>query len=110
MQPRAFDLKVTMKPRRPADEAPSHDVGTLWLMKRGDHTARCALLESLGDWHVRVVVDGRVILADRCRRGPQAFEVADLWKTRMSEDGWHQVLPQRLVPGITSRDLNSFHD
>jgi hypothetical protein len=47
-------------------------------------------------------MDGHVILADRCRRGPQAFEVADRWKARMSEDGWHQVLPQRLVAEANS--------
>ena len=93
-----------MMTRNQTDKAQPHDVGTLWMMRRGDHTARCALLEILGEWCVRVVVDSHVILTDRCRRGPQAFEVADRWKARMSEDGWHQVLPQRLGPEITSLD------
>ena len=91
-----------MKPRKPTDKTQPHDVGTLWMMRRGDYTARCALLESLGEWRVRVVVDGHVILTDRCRRGPQAFEVADRWKARMAEDGWHQVLPQRPAPEANS--------
>jgi hypothetical protein len=69
------------------------DVGTLWTMRRSGHSARCALLASLGRWELRVVVDGATLLAERCPRGAEAFATAELWKRRMLEQGWSQVVP-----------------
>lgn len=73
-------------------DAPN-DVGTLWTMRRSGHDARCALMAWVGEWELRVVVDGDTLLAERCPRGPEAFAIADLWKRRMLEQGWCQVLP-----------------
>lgn len=70
-----------------------NDVGTLWTMRRGDHSARCALMERIGGWELRVVIDGEVLLSERCPRGNAAFALAELWKLRMSDDGWRQVVP-----------------
>jgi hypothetical protein len=70
-----------------------NDVGTLWTMRRSGHGARCALMSCLGEWELRVLVDGDTLLTERCRRGPEAFAVAEVWKRRMLEQGWHQVVP-----------------
>ena len=75
-------------------DAPN-DVGTLWTLHRSDHRARCALIAWLGDWELRLVVDGETLLAERCPRGAEAFALADLWKRRMIDRGWCQVLPAR---------------
>ena len=70
------------------------DVGTLWIMRRSHHSARCALLERFGTWELRIVIDGEMLLSERCRRGSAAFALAETWKGRMSDDGWRQVLPE----------------
>lgn len=69
------------------------DVGTLWTMQRLGHGARCALMASLGEWELRVLVDGDTLLAERCPRGGEAFALAEVWKRRMIEQGWRQVIP-----------------
>jgi hypothetical protein len=69
------------------------NVGTLWTLRRSEHTARCALMALVGEWEPRVIVDGHVILAERCPRGDQAFALAESWKRRMLHDGWQQVVP-----------------
>jgi hypothetical protein len=77
---------------RSCQDAPN-DVGTLWTMRRLGHSARCALIAFSGDWELRVLVDGEILLAERCPRGAEAFAVAELWKRRMLQQGWHQVVP-----------------
>jgi hypothetical protein len=62
-------------------------------MRRLEHSARCALLADQGDWELRVIVDGGVVLTERCGRGAQAFEIAEVWKDRMLTQGWRQVVP-----------------
>lgn len=69
------------------------DVGTLWTLRRGGHRARCALMALVGEWEPRVIVDGTIVLSERCPRGDEAFALADLWKRRMLDQGWHQVVP-----------------
>jgi hypothetical protein len=46
-----------------------------------------------GDWELRVLVDGEILLAERCPRGAEAFGVAELWMGRMLDQGWRQVVP-----------------
>ena len=77
------------------------DVGTLWTLRRSGHTARCALMALVGEWELRTIVDGNALLAERCPRGAEAFALADLWKRRMLDDGWRQVVPvaRENVPG-----------
>ena len=72
---------------------PPNDVGTLWTMRRSGHGARCALMSWFGEWELRVIVDGDTLLTERCPRGAEAFAMADLWKRRMLEQGWSQVVP-----------------
>jgi hypothetical protein len=69
------------------------DVGTLWTLRRSGHTARCALMALVGEWELRTIVDGHIILTEQCPRGDEAFALADLWKRRMLVDGWRQVVP-----------------
>jgi hypothetical protein len=73
----------------------SNDVGTLWMMRQVTHIARCALVARTSDWELRVIVDGDTLLAERCERGSEAFALADEWKRRMLDDGWHQVVPSQ---------------
>ena len=73
-------------------DTPNH-VGTLWTMRRSGHSARCVVMERLGDWELRVVIDGEMLLTERCPRGSEAFALADQWKRRMLDDGWRQVVP-----------------
>jgi hypothetical protein len=70
------------------------DVGTLWTMRRLDHYARCAVMAWPGEWELRVIVDGDTLLAERSPRGAEAFALADQWKRRMLNRGWHQVTPR----------------
>ena len=82
----------TWRPRH-HDEAPE-DVGTLWTMQRLESSARCALMACSGRWEVRVLVDGTLLLAEPCGRADVAFHLADRWKQRMLQDGWHQIVPR----------------
>lgn len=70
------------------------DVGTMWTMTRNGSTARCALLSLPREWQLRVVVDGRPLLAKRCPDATRAFAVAEEWKLRLAERGWFQVKPR----------------
>ncbi len=80
--------------RRHREDKPS-DVGTVWTMKRLDHAARCALLALPEGWELRVLVDGESLLAERCTRADEAFELAARWKRRMLDQGWLQVVPRQ---------------
>ena len=74
----------------------SEDVGTLWMMHRREHTARCALIARRNGWEVRVLMGRDLLREERCERADEAFSIAELWKTRMLHDGWRQVVPQAL--------------
>jgi hypothetical protein len=80
-------------PGRNHHEAPE-DVGTLWTMQRLESSARCALMACSGGWEVRVLVDGTLLLAEQCARADAACHLADRWKQRMLQDGWHQIVPR----------------
>jgi hypothetical protein len=72
------------------------DVGTLWTMHRLGRRARCALMACSGDWELRILVDGQVLVSERCPRGDETFALAELLKRRMLEQGWRQILPNRM--------------
>jgi hypothetical protein len=71
----------------------AHDVGTLWTMHWGEHSARCALIARRVRWEVRVLIGDDLLLEERCDRADEAFVVAERWRLRMLNDGWRQVLP-----------------
>lgn len=85
---------MTTRASRSSHHDGSEDVGTLWTMHRRDHTARCALIARRNGWEVRVLMGRHLLLEERCERADEAFSVAELWKTRMLQDGWRQVVPQ----------------
>jgi hypothetical protein len=70
------------------------DVGTLWTMQRQDLTARCALLAWPDGWELRVLVDGKPMLTERCSRSDEAFKIADQWKLHLVERSWRQIVPR----------------
>jgi hypothetical protein len=74
------------------------DVGTLWTMRRPGRQARCALFARPGSWELRILIDGDVLLAERCPRGNDAFALAARWKDRMLAQGWEQVVPNSTRP------------
>lgn len=76
-----------------AMDSTPYDAGTLWTMRHCDQRARCALLAWPADWELRVIVDGRTLLSQRCPRGSEAFTLAENWKQRMVEQHWTQILP-----------------
>jgi hypothetical protein len=78
--------------RQALRDAPN-DVGTLWTMRRLGCVARCALMAWPADWELRVLVDGEILLAERCPRGAEAFALADEWRSRMLDQGWLQIVP-----------------
>ena len=82
-----------MDRRIQSSDATPHDVGTLWTMRRLGHRARCALIDRAGEWELRVLADGEVLLTERCARGSEAFALAEIWKQRMLNQGWHQIVP-----------------
>jgi len=55
--------------------------------------ARCALMAWPTDWELRVLVDGDILLSERCPRGAEAFALADEWRYRMLDQGWLQIVP-----------------
>jgi hypothetical protein len=69
-----------------ADET-IHAVGTLWTLERDDRTAACILLAARRTTEVRVLIDGDVLLSQRCERHA-VFTVAEGWKRRLMERGW----------------------
>ena len=73
------------------------DVGTLWSMRRVEHGARCALLVGRVGWTIRVLVDGDVLLEERCTQADEAFSLAEQWRVRMVSQGWQQIVPQSRV-------------
>jgi hypothetical protein len=46
-----------------------------------------------GSWELRILVDDEILLAERCPRGGEAFEIAEVWQRRMLDQGWRQVVP-----------------
>jgi hypothetical protein len=85
-----------MRSRRsdPSRQDTQNDVGTLWMLQKHGRTARCALLECGGTWELRVLVDREIVLTERCDRPAETFEIAELWKGRMLDKGWLQVVPR----------------
>ena len=74
------------------------DVGTLWMLRRSGHAVRCALVAWSSEWEVRILVDGVILLAERCPRGAGAFRLAELWKDRMVKEGWQIPTRRQLAP------------
>ena len=83
---------MATRTRRAPEQAPQN-VGTLWTMGRCDLTARCALLAPASGWELRVLIDGMCLLAEQRRRSDEAFAFGDLWKRRLLDRGWRQVIP-----------------
>ncbi|NUR55605.1 MAG: hypothetical protein HOQ29_14255 [Acidobacteria bacterium] len=79
--------------RKQARLCGGEDVGTLWTLRHGGYTARCALLAWKTAWEISVLVDGDALLTERCRRTGDLFEVAERWRRRLVEEGWEQVRP-----------------
>ena len=71
----------------PAADGSIHSVGTLWTLGRDDRTAACILLATRRAMEVRVLIDGDVLLSQRCDRHA-VFAVAEGWKRRLMERGW----------------------
>ena len=70
------------------------DLGTLWVMQRQDHRARCALIVQSRHWALHVLVDGKLLIAERCERGANTFELAESFKQRLLADGWRLLVPR----------------
>lgn len=70
----------------------AHDVGTLWMMRRGASTARCALIKYADGWEARVLVENKILLSEPCDRVEDAFVLACEWQPRMRAEGWRQVV------------------
>ena len=69
------------------------DVGTLWSMRRNGRSARCALIAWPDTFELCVLVDDQSLLSERCDGAAEAFTLAEAWKRRMTDKGWHQVIP-----------------
>lgn len=86
-----------------AREETLNDVGTLWSMRRECLAARCALIAWPGDWELRILVDGEILLSERCPRGDEAFALAERWRGRMIRQGWEQLVPNSTRPSRSDR-------
>ena len=64
------------------------NVGTLWLLRRGESTARCSLVAAPETLHVRVMLDGSLLRSEECESYQQAFDLAKRWLARMTDRGW----------------------
>ena len=68
-------------------------------MRRLDYQARCALMAWPSDWEIRIVVDGTILLSERCPRGAEAFLLAEQWRS-MVQQGWRQITPPRVTESL----------
>lgn len=84
---------ATRKTRQSQKESPN-DVGTLWTMRQRGTRARCALMAWSDEWELRVLIDRDILLSERCAPEDDAFTLADVWKRRMLEHGWQQIVPR----------------
>ena len=75
----------------------ANDVGTLWTVQRLEYRARCALVARLEGWELRVLVDGTLLITERCELAAEAFALADSLMQRMIHDGWQQGIPRRAL-------------
>lgn len=82
--------------------APADDVGTLWTMRRHEHRARCALIARHNNWELRVLVDGAILVSERCDRGAETFALAESMKEKMLRAGWQQILPPGGIRSLVS--------
>jgi len=64
------------------------NVGTLWLLRRGESTARCSLVAAPETLLVRVTLDGSLLRSEECDSYQQAFDLAKRWLSRMTDRGW----------------------
>ena len=64
------------------------DLGSLWILERGDCTARCAVLAFVDGYELHVLVNGEPLLSQRCKVLREVFELAEQWRGRMIEGGW----------------------
>jgi hypothetical protein len=64
------------------------NVGTLWLLRRGESTARCSLVSASEVLYVRVMLDGTLLRSEECDSYQQAFDLAKRWLIRMTDRGW----------------------
>lgn len=78
-------------PATPSSIDIPNDVGTLWTLQRDEGTARCALFWRPDGWELRMLIDGLMLLAHRCCRQDEVFAVAETWRVRLRERGWHDL-------------------
>ena len=81
--------------------ATADDVGTLWTMRRHEHRARCALIARPNNWELRVLVDGTLLVAERCERGAEMFALAESLKQKMLGAGWQQIVPRPAMSRVS---------
>jgi hypothetical protein len=74
-----------------AAAASSVELGTLWTVRRGPHTAQCTLLWLPYNWELRVVLNGVTLLSERCRTQDEVVSIARTWRGRMASRGWSPV-------------------
>ena len=74
------------------------DVGTLWTLECQGRRARCALLAGSSGWEIRVIVETKTLLAERCATAADAFALGEEWKSRLLEKRWRQVVPNASRP------------
>jgi hypothetical protein len=64
------------------------NVGTLWLLRRGESIARCSLVSTSDALYVRVTLDGSLLRSEECDGYQQGFDLAKQWLARMTDSGW----------------------
>ena len=78
----------TLRSRPSEGRFVERSIGTLWILSRGESTARCLLVALPDGLELRVLMDDSRLRCERCATHQESFELAARWRERMMERGW----------------------
>jgi hypothetical protein len=79
---------MALQESRSAGRESGRSIGTLWIVTRGDSTARCVLIKMSDGLELRVLLDESPLRTRECDTHSEAFELAECWRERMMARGW----------------------
>jgi len=79
---------MALQESRSAGREPGRSIGTLWIVTRGESTARCVLVKMSDGLELRVLLDESRLRTQECDSHRAAFELAQCWRERMMARGW----------------------
>jgi len=63
------------------------DLGDAWIIRKGDHVARCTLVTHQLGWELRLITTD-LLRSPVCRSSEEVLSTGEQWKAAMIEKGW----------------------